>query len=194
MLRLLHRFETLLPTAHVVSTLVDPAPGTEPPVARARDPQSKPRPSPERTALTPDEADLVSRLAPILRERPRCQAIAQPRQSASPVLEEVVPGVDDMAEDDLRIGLPPVRDFSEEADDADASVPSVTWLRQRNKSRWVYRLQSLEAWLITVAVVSVIVCGASFALLGQDRSIALVKSTVAQASATSAVLRTLLIH
>jgi hypothetical protein len=193
MLRLFHRFETPVPTAHVVSALVDPRPGSEPPVARPREARSKPKP-PERKALTPDEADLVSRLSPILLKQPRCDAIALPRQSARPVVGGDAPVIDAIAEDASGIGLPPVRDFGEVVVEADTPVPSVTWLRQRNKTRWRDRLQSLEAWLITVAVVGVIVCGASFALLGQDKSIALVKSTVAQASATSAVLRTLLIH
>ena len=84
----------------------------------------------------------------------------------------------------------PLPVFADEPGAPGVTAPEAAWLQHRPK----VGMQSLESWLITVAVIAVIFCAAGVGLLGLDHSLELANAAMTQASATGAVLRTLIVH
>ena len=133
----------------------------------ARRSQAKP------PGLTPEEEALAALLAPALRRRPRRRRAgglteADDTQPMEPDTGEAIPVPE--AEVESR-NSSPLPTFSDEPEDRNTTVRTVTWLHRSRWAGWRERLKTMAAWLITLAVIVTIVSTATLALIGPGKEI-----------------------
>jgi hypothetical protein len=171
-----------------------PSPAAHP---AARSPARGSAAAPAKPALTPQEAELAKELARVMSDRHQ-----PPRRQP---LHRVVPQIADRTahpEPDLQALAtaaelpPPPRPFpvpqtyrpdpDEESEAQDVTVRSVAWLRLSRRRRTRRGLAHVAAWSVTIVMISAIVGASAVALLGPERSLALLQNAQTQFRALAA--------